>query len=152
MTKYTPEGEDAARPLPLPEKVGRVVQSLANSSLRKRNSEDDEPELSEEAVRSAIWAWRERAFYLPADLLCDPVWGMLLELLLGEVAKRRVTLSTLCNASAASTTTTLRWLRALENRDIIVRREDHLGSDLFALTPPLSAAMREYFRNVVQPR
>ena len=152
MTKHSPEKDDAGHPLPRSEKVSRVVQSLANSTFGTTDANGQEYELSEEAVRTAVWSWRERAAYLPPDLLSDPVWGMLLELLQGEVSKRPVLLSALCKASTASTTVAVRWLKVLEDRNLVTRRVDHLGRDFVELTWSASAALRRYFRNVVQSR
>lgn len=159
MTKYS-RGSNPKRLLPLQEGIGRVVQALANSSFSKE-SEAERPravaaklDLTEEVVRSAIWAWQERAFYIPSELLSDPVWGMLLQLLLSEIGGRKVCLSRLLAASAAPTSTAVRWLKAMEDRRLIVRRADPDNSrnEFIELTPETSNALRRYFCDVLRQK
>ncbi len=149
VTNYSPDAEPE-RQLPLNEKVGRILQSLARSTFAKASSENDPSYVSEGAVSAAIRAWRERGCYLPGELFSDPAWGMLLELLHAEIGGRRVSVSGLCKASAASTPSAIRWLKALENHKLIVRRADSLasGNEFVELTPKGSTALRLYFRDI----
>lgn len=150
MTKYSPDPDPEGR-LPLNEKVGRILNSLARSSFTKTSSHD-QLAVSEKVVSAAIRAWRERACYLPAELLSDPAWGMLLELLHAEIMERRVSLSALCKASAASTPSAIRWLKALDERGLVIRKSDPLkpGTDFVELSPKGSTALRLYFRDMEQ--
>jgi DNA-binding MarR family transcriptional regulator len=147
LTKYK-SGLVPERPLPLNEKVSRIASSL----IARLSSDDDRLELSEEAVAAALRAWRERAFYLPGELFSDPAWGMLLELLHAEVMGRRVPLTSLCKASGASTSSALRWVDALESRELVIRRAncDNPARALLELSPAASAALRKYFRDVLR--
>lgn len=149
MTKYSPDSEPE-RQLPLNEKVGRILHSLARSTFAKASSDNVRLEVPQEIVAAAIRAWRERACYLPAELFSDPAWGMLLELLHAEIEKRHVSLRRLCKASAASTPSAIRWLRVLEDRELVVRRADPLvsGEEFLELTPKGSTALRLYFRDI----
>ena len=154
MTNYSPNS-NSGRPLPLKETVRRMVESLANatapSEQQQPSSTADEGHLSQDVIRAVIWAWQARVNHLPRELLADPAWGMLLELLRAELAGQRATVSTLCEASAAPETTAVRWLRALESHDLVVRRTDpvHPGNETFELTSKGSAAMRGYFRDIL---
>lgn len=151
MTKYSPDAEPERR-LPLNEKVGRILHTLARSSFAKDLSEGDRLDVPEEVVGAAIRAWRERSCYLPAELFSDPAWGMLIELLHAEIGKRRVSLSRLCKASAASTPSAIRWLKVLEDRELVIRQADPLisGNAFVELTPKGSAALRLYFRDIAK--
>jgi len=151
VTKYSPEGEPE-RHLALHEKVSRILHTLARSSFAKDPPDCDALEVHEEAVKAAIQAWRDRACYLPAELFSDPAWGMLLELLHAEIGHRRVSLSRLCRASASSTPSAVRWLKVLEDRELVVRRADPLDarSEFVELSRKGSTALRLYFRDIVQ--
>lgn len=151
MTKYSPESPGT--PLSLDEKISRVLHSLTSRSFGSARSKTESLEISEEALTNHIWAWQQRACYLPADLFSDPAWGILVEILQAEVEQRRATISRLCKASGVSTTSAVRWLKALEDHDLVIRRIDCSGEAEFAeLTPKASDALRRYFRNVVQRR
>ena len=134
----------------------RLVGSFTRSQIGRwevARSKTDSLEISEEALGNHIWAWQQRACYLPADLFSDPAWGMLLEIFQAEVEKRRATISRLCKASGVSTTSAVRWLKALEDHDLVIRKVDHSdGAEFAELTPKASEALRRYFRNVVQRR
>ena len=149
MTKYSPDSEPE-RQVPLNEKVGRILNSLARSTFSRNSSESDRLDVPEEVVAAAIRAWRERSCYLPAELFSDPAWGMLLELFHAEIGKRNVSLKRLCKASAASTPTAIRWLKVLEARELVIRKTDPLnsGNELFELSPKGSTALRFYFRDI----
>jgi DNA-binding MarR family transcriptional regulator len=158
VTKYSPDSK-FGRLLPLHEKVTRIAQSLARSSLATIPSDPQNVtssvqagEISEEAVSNAIRAWRERSNYLPGELFSDPAWGMLLELLQAEIEQRRVSLSRLCNVSAVSATSAIRWLKTLENRGLVFRRADDISNDFVELTPKGSSALRCYFHDVAMTR
>jgi len=149
VTEHSPDTEPEG-PLPLNEKVGRILHSLARSTFTKTSTGNERLEVPEEVVSAAIRAWRERACYLPGELFSDPAWGMLLELLDAEIRERQVSVSRLCKASAASTSSAIRWLKALEDRGLVIRRADPLISEneFLELTPKGSTALRLYFRDV----
>lgn len=157
MTRYRPD-PNHGRFLPVQDRVGRLIQSLAKSSLQKVQQRPEEftsqtgPEIPAEAVARMARAWRERSCYLPGELLADPAWGMLLELFHGELAGRRIPLSRLYKLSGVSITSAVRWLKALESRQLVVRRVDPNGSEseFVELTCKASLALRRYFRDMAQ--
>jgi len=65
-----------------------------------------------------------------------------------------VSASSVCRASAVLQTTGLRWLKALEQRGLVVRKsDDHDARRIFIeLSPDTSEALRRYIREVVEPR
>jgi hypothetical protein len=80
--------------------------------------------VSSQLVRAIIRARRLRDEYLGPSLFADPAWDMLLELTAARLEGRRVSISSLCIASAAPATTALRWIRVMEDRVLIERHAD----------------------------
>lgn len=64
---------------------------------------------------------RLREKYVPAELLGEPAWDMLLELFQQHAGKARVSTTSLCIASNAPTTTALRYIRLLEEANLVRR-------------------------------
>jgi len=75
-------------------------------------------------VRAIIRARRMRDHFLPADLFADPAWDMMLDLLAAHLSGQRVSVSSLCIASAVPPTTALRWIRQLTDRAVFARIDD----------------------------
>ena len=156
MTRYAPFSKRRYA-LPLAGKVSRIVQSLSKWPLATGEPDLQEAassvlEVPEEAVKRLIHAWQERASYLPSDLISDPAWGMLLELLQGEIQGRRVCLARLCRVSTVPTSSAVRWLKALERRGLIVRRANTVDADneTVELSHKGSCALRRYFREITK--
>lgn len=75
-------------------------------------------------VRALIRARRMREQFLAAELFSDPAWDMLLDLTAAELEGRKVSVSSLCIAAAAPTTTALRWIRNLCDAGLFDRQPD----------------------------
>jgi len=75
-------------------------------------------------IRAHIKVRRLRERFLAADLFADPAWDMLLDLSAARMEGRRVSVSSLCIAAAVPTTTALRWIKTLVDRDLFVRESD----------------------------
>ncbi|HET7605954.1 MAG TPA: hypothetical protein VFK28_07780 [Sphingomicrobium sp.] len=156
VTKYSPDSRPE-RELPLNEKVALLIQNVADmafaSSPREAGGQPS-PDLAAETVSAALQAWRQRSDYLPGELMSDPAWGMLLELLHAEIEQRQMTVPDLCTASTAAPGNAARWLKALEERSLVTRRANpHEAATPFVeLTPRAGAALRRYFRDVAQGR
>jgi DNA-binding MarR family transcriptional regulator len=75
---------------------------------------------------------------------------MLLDLLQAELSHLRVPVSSLCIAAAVPATTALRWLKAMVQEGLFIRRADpHDGRRVFVeLAPATSEALRNYFIEV----
>jgi len=112
-----------------------------------------EPEVSAATVSWLIRARRERARFLSPDLLTDPAWDMLLDLLYAELANKPVSVSSVCIASGAAQSTGLRWLKTLEQRGLVVRKFDACDGrrNFVELSPDTSKALRRYIRETVEP-
>jgi hypothetical protein len=78
----------------------------------------------ERAVQVEICNRALRSSFFDPDFFCDPAWDMLLDLFLQQSLGRRVCVSSLCIASCAPSSTALRWIRALEEADLIERSRD----------------------------
>jgi len=64
---------------------------------------------------------RARARFLSPELLGEPAWDILLDLLVQHARGRRVSVTSACLASSVPGTTALRWLAALEERELVMR-------------------------------
>jgi DNA-binding MarR family transcriptional regulator len=150
--------QNAERLRQLSDEVSRIAATLARLStgpaqapLRAEPAPVAAvPDISADAVRTVIRARRLRSRFFPEHLFADPAWDMLLDLLQAEIAQLRVPVSSLCIAAAVPATTALRWLKALVQQGLFVRRADpHDGRRVFVeLAPEASAALRRYFAEV----
>ena len=95
------------------------------SVQRQPAAPDDRPQPVDHAdVRAVIRARRMRDQFLPAELFADPAWDMMLDLLAARLTGQRVSVSSLCIASAVPPTTALRWIRQLTDRNVFARIDD----------------------------
>lgn len=150
----------SARLRQLSEEVSRIASALARLSSTSSQPplspatmappRHDMPNVSAEGLRTMIRARRQRANFLPSDLFADPAWDMLLDLLQAEIVQHRVPVSSLCIAAAVPATTALRWIKAMTDRGLLVRRDDpHDGRRVFIeMAPATSASLRHYFKDV----
>ena len=101
-------------------------------------------------VRDMIKARRKRDRLFVAGLFADPAWDMLLELYAAELCGYRVSISSLCGAAAVPATTALRWVRCLEEKDLVRRCPDaNDGRRVFiSLSDSAREAMGELMREV----
>jgi DNA-binding MarR family transcriptional regulator len=153
MTAYSPK-QDADRLLQLSNEVSRIAGSLAQLSARPRPASldplpdpSDQPSpVSADSVMEIVRARRLRSRFFADDLFADPAWDMLLDLFHAELMQRRVSVSTLCEESGVPPTTGLRWLTAMVERGLFVRRADPNDRRRFfvELAPAVSEAMKQY--------
>lgn len=147
----------ASRLRQLSEEVSRIAGALSRLSTASSGPplspatmappQGDMVPVSAEGLRSIIKARRLRASHLPGDLFADPAWDMLLDLLQAEIVQHRVPVSSLCIAAAVPATTALRWIKAMTDRGLLLRRDDpHDGRRVFIeMAPSTSASLRRYF-------
>lgn len=92
-------------------------------------------------------ARRARAKFLDADLLGEPAWDILIDLVIHQIEGKRVSVTSLCIASAVPPTTGLRWIGHLEKEGLLERRDSEADKRRSYLN--LSAEgwdkMRSYF-------
>ena len=108
-----------------------------------------EVELTELACR-IYEARRVRARFLSMSLLGEPVWDMLLALFCFSARGRRLSVSSLCFASGVPSTTALRWVGVMEERDLIKRSKDVRDGrrTYLVLTEQGNRVMQGYLRSV----
>jgi hypothetical protein len=158
MKHDSPEA-DAGRLLALSEEVSRIAGALTRLSIGLSaslqqvcpSSKPNEPHVLLKRIKWLIDARRKRASYIAPDLLGEPAWDILLDLLRAELSFERLSVATACSAAGAPTSTGLRWLNALEQRGLVLRQGDQrdANSTFLVLSPDMSDALRRYFIEVV---
>ena len=95
----------------------------------------DNPQLLSSAAAEIYRMRRARDRHMPADLMGEPAWDILLALYSEEPAKLPV--STVCYGSGVPRTTALRWIGTLEKRGLLERagHEKDGRIILLSLTP-----------------
>jgi len=140
--------------LDLSNQVSRIATTLARLSENPQNQHQISagftshvPEVSVEAVTAVIRARRMRSRFFDAELFADPAWDMMLDLFEAELLHRRVAVSSLCVAAAVPATTALRWLKAMTEKGVFIRRNDPMdGRRVYVeLSSETSQALRRYF-------
>lgn len=83
------------------------------------------------------------------DLFGEPAWDMIVDLFIASEEGNRVSVTSLCFASAVPSTTALRWISILENEGIIFRVADEKDARRFFLFLSEDARdrVRSHFRN-----
>lgn len=110
--------------------VGNTSESALHN-LRV-NSFGDRLNTTENGVRSTWFHVAEAllnqrqslTLKLGAEFVADPVWTMLLDLLVSEAADRKVSVTSLTIASGVPATTALRWIASMEDAGLIERSPD----------------------------
>ena len=81
-------------------------------------------ELTPDVVSQIIAARRQRLRFFKDDTITEEVWDMLLEVLLCKLKGSRVSISSLGFAVGVPISTTLRWVRDLTDKGILIRAYD----------------------------
>ena len=76
------------------------------------------------AVRDIIKKRRLRERFFDAELFADPAWDIMLDLKAASMEGQRVSVSSLCIAASVPPTTALRWITAMTENGMLVRRQD----------------------------
>jgi DNA-binding MarR family transcriptional regulator len=84
--------------------------------------EDDEGVLDLALAYREHLRLRERVLCRQAS--CHPAWSLLIELLIAQLRKETLSVSTLTRAAGIRNTTALRWIDWLQGRRLIERRPD----------------------------
>lgn len=105
---------------------------------------------TQEVVRSIINARAERQKFLPENLFAEPAWDMLLDLYLGDILGKRISVSSLCTASNVPASTALRWIRSLGHAGLVDREGDHFDGRRYyvSLSEAGLARMDAYFESL----
>lgn len=161
MTSH-PKDLNAEQLRQLSEEVERIAGTLARLTMENAAADPRSqpapgagpaPDPTVEAIRALIRARRHRARYFPSELFADPAWDMMLDLFEAEISQRRVSVSAACLAAGVPPTTALRWLKALTDQGLFVRRADPRDARrvFVELSPETGRALRQYFADVGTP-
>ena len=139
--------------LDLSNQVSRIATTLARLSSQadpspaELDDADIVPEIPVKLVTRMIRARRMRSRFFDETLFADPAWDMMLDLFEAELAQRRVAVSSLCVAASVPATTGLRWLKAMTEKGLFIRRSDPMdGRRIYVeLAPHTSRALSRYF-------
>jgi hypothetical protein len=98
------------------------------------------------SLRELIKLRRLRERFFPPDLFADPAWDILLDLKAAAQEGQLVSVSSLCIAAAVPPTTALRWISAMTESGMLLRRQDPADARrvFIALSPETSAKMDDY--------
>ena len=101
-------------------------------------------------VRTIIRRRQLRSQFFEDELFADPAWDMLLDLTAARAEHRRVSVTSLCIASGVPTTTALRWIKVLEQAELVTRVEDDTDRRrvFITLTERGAETMARYFEEV----
>ena len=132
----------------LASQIAQIAQKLSFFERRKEQADlMGSPVVDSAMLRRMLSARRARAAYFPDGMFADPAWDILLDLLIARLDQARVSITSSCHAANVPQTTALRWIKVLENEDLISRHADRLdGRRMFLeLTPKAVLAMKNYF-------
>ena len=98
-------------------------------------------------VRRIIRQRQLRARFFEGDLFSDPAWDMLLDLTAARAEHLRVSVTSLCIASAVPPTTALRWINQMIDMGLMQRLSDETDRRraFIALTDKAADGMARYF-------
>lgn len=110
-------------------------------------SEPAERRMDSAQLREIIKLRRMRDRFFPTDLFADPAWDILLDLRAAALEGQYVSVSSLCIAAAVPPTTALRWITAMTESGMLVRRQDPADARrvFIELSPETSAKLDDYF-------
>ena len=84
-------------------------------------SGDNEQDQLAAIARSEFHNRRRRDSLIRYDLFAEPAWDMLLDLYIQHHRGQPVTIDRLCMAAATASTTALRWLGLLIEKELVIR-------------------------------
>ena len=137
-----------------PAGAGRVCENFSDPvgqvrSPQRRFVPADRPldRRRAKAIRQLLHQRRMRAQFFPADLFADPAWDMLLDLYAAKLEREPVSVSSLCIAAGVPTTTALRWIKAMTDAGLFIRKDDPRDGRriLIGLSDDAGAALARYF-------
>lgn len=105
-------------------------------------------------ARSVYQARRLRdEIFSCSEIFGEPAWDMLLDIATAESENSRLSVTAVCIGSCVAPTTALRYVKALEGRDLIHREEDLLDGrrQYIRLTPKGDRLLRCYFYRTFGP-
>lgn len=106
--------------------------------------------LTPEKLREIIRLRRQRERFFDTGLFADPAWDILLDLKAAQLEKQMVSVSSLCIAAAVPPTTALRWISAMTESGMLVRRQDPDDARrvFILLSEETDARVDDYFASI----
>lgn len=146
MTKQSgsPRPERLLKPSNDSQRIAGALRSSAGRAPAAPAAEPAAPLLAR-AVEDVIQARALRSAHVPAELLGESAWDMLLELLHAELSGRRVTPAILGKAAGVLPATGQRWIDALVAKGLCTRSADDPAEVAIRLSTDGSRAMHAYF-------
>lgn len=124
--------------------------TIAFQASRSRPPRQTARHASSRKISELVKARRKRDQFFGQSLFADPAWDILLEAYAAYLSGRRISVHSLCDAAAVPPTTGLRWIRKLEEDQLLVREAD--SSDKrrtwMHLSPTGADGMRLYFEAI----
>jgi len=122
------------------------LSELRSKLAKTTDRPSSTPKTAETTVASIIKARRGRDETFDAGLFADPAWDILLELYGAALRQHRMSVSSVCAASAVPATTALRWIDKLDHIGLITRTPDTFdGRRIWvALTKRATRSMDSY--------
>lgn len=127
LARLAREADGRANGTPPPRAPGSEVADRRSSFAIEpvgANRAGSDPADDAVLVRQTIRARRLRDGFLGEGLFEDPAWDMVLDLYAAHLEGERVSVSSLCIASAVASTTALRWIGKLTEMGLLVREPD----------------------------
>lgn len=143
MTKH-PDRPESGRRLRPSNDTSRISDALAQASSNVR----PEPDLIA-VVEMVVRLRRLRTRYLPSNLLGEPVWDLLLELLRAELVNQTVTRGQLSVAAGLPLGVANRWVEVLVQNGLCNSAADADDRPV-KLSPEVGVALRDYFVQLTQ--
>lgn len=133
-----------------PDQLSQSLCALTRWPLAPWAAEVPDRANLERRVREILKWRRTREASFGGELFADPAWDMLLVLYIAELSFRRVSVGALCSGAVVPATTALRWITALENKGLILRRKDPLDQRrvYISLTNNTASMLTQFFRRM----
>lgn len=95
-------------------------------------------------------ARRRRKHFFPPELFGEPAWDLLLDLFIARLRNKRVSVTSACYAADVPSTTALRWLGILADRNLIERFDSKTDQRVtwVRLTTYATNLMQEFFSDM----
>lgn len=95
---------------------------------------------------------QRRSRHLPSELFGEPAWDILLDLFAARLQKKQISVTSACTASGVPLTTALRWLRVLEDSQLIERFDSETDQRVtwVKLTASATKSMSNFLRDIDQ--
>ncbi len=136
----------AERPVSFRPAPAALMQPLVSPAA------DPSQQISASYIRETIKLRRLRERYFDAELFADPAWDILLDLFAARFEGNQVSVSSLCIAASVPATTALRWISAMTENGLLLRKQDPNDARrvFIELSSDMVTQMTTYFSELQQ--